>query len=66
MDAAAAAAAMSDPDRNPLFRRRWCEADFVVVLRLPPPDHRARDALDGPALLLAWRRERERRGDDAP
>ena len=57
---AAAAAAMSDPDRNPLFRRRWREAGDVVAPRPAPPDHRARDALDGLALLLAWRRERRR------
>ena len=57
----ATAAAMSDPARNPLFRRRWLEGDAPVVPRPAPPNAPSAEDLDGLALLLAWRRERERR-----
>ena len=56
---AATAAAMSDPERNPAFRRRWQET--CTPPRQPhsePP--RTRDALELSAqkLLEKWRRER--------
>lgn len=61
---AAAAALMSDPERNPLFRRRWAETGEVVVPR-PAPRPDLDDALDGVALLAAWRRERTAEGGRA-
>jgi hypothetical protein len=55
---AAAAAAMSDPNRNRWFRRRWVEANAVdptlVCVEQDEPDL---DLL-GRELLAAWRRER--------
>lgn len=57
---AAAAARMSDPERNPNFRRRWV-AD-ALDLKLAPPrihvDRRRRPDMQGRDLLAAWRRER--------
>lgn len=53
---AATAASMSDPQRNPAFRRRWQEADAAV-----PPQPLTRDwtaNLEGAALLAEWRRIR--------
>jgi len=58
---AASAAAMSDPERNPHFRRRWSEMDDIVVPR-PLPSADADQSLDGAALLQAWRRERAQAG----
>ena len=58
---AAAAALMSDRERNPLFRRRWLEGDAPVVPRPALPNAPSAEDLDGLALLLAWRRQRERR-----
>ena len=60
---AATAAAMSDPERNPAFRRRWQEACTPPL----PPDAKAlvaQDALEltGRELLEQWRRERGSRG----
>jgi hypothetical protein len=57
---AAAAAAMSDPERNPLFRRRWIDAGKPAVesgtAAQPDPD---RDlAATGIELLEQWRRDR--------
>jgi hypothetical protein len=61
---AATAAAMSDPERNPAFRRRWQE------IGTPPQPHddapqRAQDALEltGRELLEQWRRERASLGE---
>ncbi len=58
---AAAAAAMSDPERNPAFRRRWREAPGEPAW--PSPVHEPEDtiAVTGLELLEQWRRERARR-----
>lgn len=55
---AARAAAMSDPDRNPLFRRHWVEP--VAVTHRPTADAIPHDPLEqsGLDLLLAWRRQK--------
>ena len=55
---AARAAAMSDPDRNPLFRRHWVEP--LAVKPPPAADAIPRDPLgqSGLDLLLAWRRQK--------
>ena len=53
---AATAAAMSDPRRNPAFRRRWLEADAPPVQRPAVRDQAGE--LDGLALLAEWRRIR--------
>ena len=53
---AATAAAMSDPDRNPMFRRRWRAATPVAVLVTP----RSTTSAVGPiglALIEAWWRK---------
>ena len=59
----AAAAAMSDPERNPAFRRRWREAPNAPR-EMPPPDLGPEDAVElaGRELLEQWRRDRARRG----
>ena len=56
---AASAAAMSDPDRNPWFRRRWSEPSDIVQRRQGPPE--PNEALDqiGSALREQWRREQK-------
>jgi hypothetical protein len=62
---AASAAAMSDPDRNPHFRRIWHDP-------APPPVMTAMAARAsslgdlGLALLDAWRRKQAQRGEVAP
>ncbi len=59
---AATAAAMSDPMRNPAFRRRWHEQQFLP--EGPSPLQDAAPESIGPiglALLDAWRRERAQR-----
>ena len=53
---AATAAAMSDPRKNPAFRRRWQEADALPARRPAGLDHPGE--LDGLALLAEWRRTR--------
>ena len=53
---ASTATARSDPIRNPLFRRRWQEADARPVQRPPTLDQPGE--LDGVALLAEWRRFR--------
>ena len=60
---AAAAAAMSDPERNPAFRRRWREAPDEPR-EMPPADLEPADAIEsaGRELLEQWRRARVRRG----
>jgi hypothetical protein len=59
---AATAAAMSDPERNPLFRRRWQEQLSEPVLPWPEePDDDMEPTSH--ALLLRWRQawvQRER------
>jgi hypothetical protein len=59
---AAAAAAMSDPERNPAFRRRWWDAatraHVCVVTAGPDLDDNL--AATGRELLEQWRRERAR------
>lgn len=57
----ATAALMSDPDRNPLFCRRWQDGDDRVVSRPVARNDNPWTDLDGLDLLQAWRRERERR-----
>jgi len=54
---AATAAAMSDPERNGLFRRRWTEPPHE-----PPVCGQVVDDIDltGRALLEEWRRSRSR------
>jgi hypothetical protein len=63
---AATAAAMSDPDRNRFFRRRWRET-WVVVAAQPRPatDPAERLELAGQDLLREWRRERAQRQADS-
>ena len=53
---AAAAAAMSDPKRNPAFRRLWQEADALPMQR--PAVVNQPGELDGFLLLAEWRRFR--------
>ena len=56
---AAAAAAMSDPEQNRWFRRRWAEHLPAHVLAEPAPLPATQDSeLIGRELLAAWRRER--------
>ena len=59
---AATAAAMSDPDQNPKFRRRWHDAPREPE-RYPPQSLEPGDAVEltGRELLEEWRRERARR-----
>jgi hypothetical protein len=55
---AAAAAAMSDPEHNPHFRRRWLEATPAAVLVTP----RSTAGVVGPiglALIDAWQRKQQ-------
>jgi hypothetical protein len=56
---AATAAAMSDPDCNRWFRRRWREMP-TLQMRQPVPTTEAADALEltGHELREQWRRER--------
>jgi hypothetical protein len=60
---AAVAAAMSDPERNPAFRRRWQET-CTPQQRHDEVPRPAPDMLEltGRALVEQWRRERARRG----
>ena len=60
---AAAAAAMSDPERNPKFRRRWQDPPREPGWT-PPADLEPEDAVEltGRELLEQWRRDRARRG----
>jgi hypothetical protein len=54
----AAAAAMSDPDRNPHFRRRWLEPGPLAMPVVP----RSATGIVGPvgvALIDAWRRKQQ-------
>lgn len=55
---AATAAAMSDPERNPHFRRRWGQSAPRIMPNPVPPDSRL-GAL-GLALLEAWRLRQQR------
>lgn len=56
---AAAAAAMSDPERNRWFSRRWAEAGADLPPVEPTPSSAVQDLeLVGRELLAAWRRER--------
>ena len=63
---AATAAAMSDPEQNRWFSRRWQDwVTLPVSPSTPPPElHEPDEALEvtGHALLLAWRAERARQG----
>jgi hypothetical protein len=56
---AATAAAMSDPERNPAFRRRWQDAGTPPQPPTPKPDPK-RDPLElaGHELLKQWRQDR--------
>ena len=59
---AAAAAAMSDPQRNPAFRRRWQDQpDHLARTDAPAPKPDDALELTGRALLEQWRRERMQR-----
>jgi hypothetical protein len=60
---AAAAAAMSDPERNPKFRRQWQDPPREPR-RTPPANLKPGDAVEltGRELLDQWRQERARRG----
>jgi MYXO-CTERM domain-containing protein len=58
---AAAAARMSDPDRNPHFRRRWDEK-ATASARSPAPGTDGHLGPIGLALLEAWRRKRQSEG----
>lgn len=57
---AASAAAMSDPERNPAFRRRWQDQPGHLV-HANAPAQKPDDAIEqtGRALLEQWRRERK-------
>jgi hypothetical protein len=57
---AATAAAMSDPERNRFFRRRWVSEpdDGPCKHRITSEPHDSID-LTGLELLQQWRRERE-------
>jgi hypothetical protein len=61
---AATAAAMSDPERNPAFRRRWQDAGTPPQPPAREPDPK-QDPVEqtGCALLEQWRRDRAGRGD---
>jgi hypothetical protein len=63
---AATAAAMSDPDRNTFFRRRWRET-WVVVTAQPHPATDPAEGLElaGQDLLREWRLERAQRQEDS-
>ncbi len=56
---AAAAAAMSDPERNRWFKRRWADAD-PALYPIEPESSPGPQSLEliGSELLAAWRRER--------
>jgi hypothetical protein len=59
---AASAAAMSDPRRNPSFRRRWQEQlDSYASEGAPTPEPHVALEIIGRALLEQWRRERAQR-----
>ena len=60
---AATAAAMSDPERNPAFRRRWQDTKTPLQPHEDSPQ-RAQDVVEltGRDLLEQWRRERASRG----
>ena len=56
---AAAAAAMSDPEQNRWFKRRWAEHGPVQSPSEPASPPATQDfELIGRELLAAWRRER--------
>ena len=56
---AARAAAMSDPDQNRWFRRRWVEiAPYAPAECFVEPTPELDLRLLGQELLAAWRRER--------
>ena len=55
---AAAAAAMSDPERNRWFRRRWVEPNLAPIpVDAASKPERLDFELIGTELLIAWRRE---------
>ena len=59
---AAEAAAMSDPDMNPLFRRRWVETPTSPKpQRLPTARQTDLTAETGRALHEEWRQQRAAR-----
>jgi hypothetical protein len=59
---AATAAAMSDPDMNPSFRRRWVEAPASPEpQRLSTARHTDLTAETGRALHEEWRQQRAAR-----
>jgi hypothetical protein len=58
---AAAAAAMSDPERNPAFRRRSHDIPLPAQPRRPALQPGEAIELTGRELLEEWRRERARR-----
>lgn len=62
---AAAAAAMSDPERNPKFRRRWHEA-YIPSQPSASQAATAENAVEltGRELLEQWRRERASQADE--
>jgi len=60
---AAAAAAMSDPERNPAFRRRWTERAESLPMPACTLEQDADLELAGRQLLAAWRRERGADGE---
>lgn len=64
---AASAAAMSDPRRNPSFRRRWQEQPYRCAsegAHTPVPNVALE--ITGRALLEQWRRERAQREGMSP
>ena len=59
---AATAAAMSDPERNPAFRRRWQEApDRPAAPHQPVQEPATSLERTGRELLDQWRQDRARR-----
>ena len=64
---AATAAAMSDPERNPAFRRRWQEApEEPATPHRPVHEPAASLERAGRELLDEWRRDRARRREAPP
>jgi hypothetical protein len=59
---AATVAAMSDPERNPAFRRRWHDTPCRETAPPRPPALESGDAIEltGRELREQWRRERAR------
>lgn len=59
-------AAMSDPDRNPHFRRRWTDESMHRLRPAPKPEPDCHEEPNGLVMALRWRQEwRQTRRDMA-